>query len=85
MAAKNPCGKTVRRDQAYEVWQTPDQSWTWYVLKKYQSPQAEAQNRYARWFCEVVTPLCPDGELGDTYVRDIQSVARCIMRREVSA
>ena len=33
---------------------------------------------YARWFCDVVTPYCPEGELGDVYVVDITSVARRI-------
>jgi hypothetical protein len=70
---KNLCGKTVKRENAYEVWSNG--SWTWYCLKKYQSPEQEAKNPYARWFTDVVTPMCPDGELGDTYVRDIKSVA----------
>jgi hypothetical protein len=29
---KNLCGKTVTRENAYEVWSNTD--WTWYVLKK---------------------------------------------------
>jgi hypothetical protein len=70
---KNPCAKTVKRENAYEVWQAG--LWTWYVLKKYKSPEAEARDQYARWFCDVVTPACPDGELGDVYVSDIKSVA----------
>jgi len=70
---KNLCAKTVKRENAYEVWQAGD--WTWYVLKKYQSPENEEKNEYARWFCDVVTPYCPNGELGDTYVKDIKSHA----------
>lgn len=70
---KNLCGKTVTRENAYEVWQHGD--WTWYVLKKYQSPEAEAKNEYARWFCDVVTPMVPDGEMGDVYVKEITSIA----------
>lgn len=34
---KNTAAKTVKRENAYEVWQTPDGSWTWYVLKKWQA------------------------------------------------
>ena len=61
MAAKNLCAKTVKPDQAYEVWQVeehPDYggTWTWYVLKKYQSPEREAVNSYARWLCYVTFP-----------------------------
>lgn len=71
--AKNECAKTVTRENAYEVWQAG--TWTWFVKKKYQSPEAEAKNPYARWFCDVVTPMCPDGELGDVYLSEIKSVA----------
>lgn len=70
--AKNLCAKTVKRENAYEVWRTPDGSWTWYVLKKWQT---DDDKECARWFCDVVTPICPDGELGDVYVREIKSVA----------
>jgi hypothetical protein len=73
--AKNLCGKTVKRENAYEVWQTLDESWTWYVLKKY---QADDNKPYARAFCEVVSPYCPDGELGDTYIADYKRQARLI-------
>jgi hypothetical protein len=73
--AKNLQGKRVDRAHAYEVWQTPDGTWTWYVLKKW---QADDDKQYARWFCEVVTPYTPEGEFGDTYVKDIKSRARRI-------
>ena len=73
--AKNLCGKMIpikELDKAYEVWQSEDGTWTWYCLKKYQAPDGEANNPYARWFCDVVTPMCPDGELGDVYVTEIK-------------
>jgi hypothetical protein len=70
--AKNLCAKTVKRDDAYEVWRSRDGSWTWYVLKKWQADDAKP---YARWFCDVVSPFCPDGEMGDVYVSDIKSHA----------
>ena len=79
--SKNLCGKTVTKDKAYEVWQAGD--WTWYVLKKYQGPEAEAKNLYARWFCLVVTPMTgPSGDLGDTYVRDITRYAHKLTQEE---
>jgi hypothetical protein len=71
--SKNLCGKSRTKDKPYEIWQCG--GWTWKVLKKYQSPEKETENQYARWFCFVSSPLCPDGELGDTYVKDIKSVA----------
>jgi len=73
---KNTQGKTVSRENAYEVW--CHGSWTWYVRKKYQAPDKEASNPYARWFCDVVTPICPHGETGDVYVNEVKSNARRI-------
>jgi hypothetical protein len=82
---KNLCGKSRPASNPYEVWQStvpvfgcPAGSWTWNVLKKYQTPEKEAANQYARWFCNVVTPICPGGELGDVYVSDIKPFARKI-------
>lgn len=72
---KNEQGKTVKKENAYEVWQSPDGSWTWYVLKKYQAPDKEKSNEFARWFCLVVSPFVPEGEYGDTYIKDIVSNA----------
>jgi hypothetical protein len=70
---KNECGKMRKKDNPYEVW--AGRGWTWKVLKKYQSPEGEAKNPYARWFCYVTSPMCPDGDMGDVYVSDIKSVA----------
>ena|SRR6266516_6604049 len=80
MAAKNLCAKTVKPEQAYEVWRVENHpeyggEWTWYVLKKYQSPEKEATNPFARWLCYVTSPYVPNGEFGDTYVADITSMA----------
>jgi hypothetical protein len=75
----NPCNKEVKREEAYEVWASPDLLWIWYVLKKWQSPTNEAKNPYARWYCNVVSPMTSErGDTGDVYVADIKSVARKI-------
>lgn len=55
------------KDNPYEVWQGGD--WTWNVLKKW---QADDNKPFGRWFCNVVTPMCPNGELGDVYVSEIK-------------
>src|SRR6266516_7379673 len=68
MATPNPCAKTVKPETAYEVWQSSDGRWTYFVLKKYQSPEKEAQNPFARWFCMIQSPAAPNGEYGDVYV-----------------
>lgn len=75
---KNPCGKQRAIEHPYEIWQTPDQRWTWLVLKKYQTPERESSNPFARWFCLVKSPFVPDGELCDVYVRDIKRHAVCV-------
>jgi hypothetical protein len=69
---KNLCSKTVKRADAYEVWRSFDGSWTWYCLKKWQADDAKP---HARWFCDVVTPFVPEGEMGDVYVSEIKSNA----------
>lgn len=43
----------------------------WEVLKAYKSRKSEKSDPYARWLCRVMTPMCPDGELGDVYVKDV--------------
>lgn len=75
--AKNPYAKTVSRENAHFVYQSFDGSWTWYVLKTYQTPEKEAQNPYARWLCNVVTPFTSQrGDTGDVYVAEIKRQAR---------
>jgi hypothetical protein len=72
MGKKNECGKTRKVGDPYEVWVAGE--WTWNVLKKW---QADDNKPYARWFCQVVTPMTgSSGDLGDVYVADIKSVAR---------
>ena len=70
---KNTCAKTRPRANPYEVWRSFDGTWTWRVLKKWQADDAKP---YARWFCDVVTPIVPEGEMGDVYVAEIKANAR---------
>lgn len=70
--AKNLCAKTRPATQPYEVWENARAGWKWKVLKKY---QADDSKPYARWFCQVVTPMMPEGELGDVYVAEIKANA----------
>ena len=75
---KNLCGKTREIEDPYEIW-TNDSGWEWRVLKKYQTPEREAQNHYARWFCAVKSPMTYGSwEYGDTYVADVTGNARMI-------
>ena len=73
MAAKNPCAKRVTPEQAYEVWQSYDGTFTYFVLKKYQSSEQEAKNTYARWYCMVLSPATTArGDFGDVYVLTVK-------------
>jgi hypothetical protein len=79
---KNLCAKTVKKEDAYEVWENvlpifdcPIGSWKWYVLKKW---QIDDNKPYARYFCLVTSPIVPEGEYGDVYVSEIKSVAKRI-------
>jgi hypothetical protein len=80
---KNLCAKTRPVENPYEEWVGTGgfDGWTWKVLKKWQTPDREKDNPYARWFCWVSSPLCPEGEMGDTYVNDIVTHARMVTGR----
>jgi hypothetical protein len=91
MATKNLRGKSIKvdwsgkshRQNAYEVYEAP--GWKWYVLKHYQTEEAETTNPYARVFCDVTSPFVGNsGELGDTYLSDIQSTGRLVAFRGVT-
>jgi hypothetical protein len=70
----NPAGKTRPVTDPYEVWE--GHGWTWRVLKKYESPEKEATDPYARWFCAVYSPYTQGGyDLGDVYVKEIKEQA----------
>jgi hypothetical protein len=67
---KNLCSKRVTPETAYEVWQNGMH--TYWVLKKYQAPEQELKNVYARWHCAVISPNTGKTfNYGDTYVRNI--------------
>lgn len=74
MASKNLCNKMRKADNPYETWVY--HPWTWHVLRKYQSPEQEAKNPHARWFCFVTSAWCPEGEYGDVYVNEIVGQAK---------
>jgi hypothetical protein len=85
VASKNPYGRTVKPEQAHFVYQSFDGSWTWYVLKTYQTPEKEASNPCARWFCAVSSPFLqpyengtPALEYGDCYVKEVKIQGRLL-------
>ena len=80
LATRNTQGKTVKSWDAYEVWYSDELDWTWYVLKKYESPASEAKNPYARWFCLV---RGWETEGGDVYIAEIKAQARQLQGEEL--
>lgn len=59
-----------------EIWENIIIGWRWEVYKKYQKPENEAKNQYARWFCKVTSPLTFGGaDYGDVYVSEIKENA----------
>ena len=77
---KNTQAKMVKPENAYEYWASTGHGdvWVWAVLKKWQATDMEEKNPYSRWMCKVYTPMCPEGEMGDTYVYEIKLQARQI-------
>ena len=74
--SKNECNKYRKVDNPYEIWVNLSAGWEWRVLKKWQNPENEAKNEFARWYCAVKSPMTYGSwEYGDTYVKDIKSVA----------
>ena len=71
---KNLCGKTRPDDNPYEIW-IGKTGWEWRILKKY---QADDDKPYARAFCKVFSPFCPNGEFGDVYIAEIKTNASLV-------
>ena len=83
MSKANPCNKTRKLEDPYEVWECNMQLGfdnlviEYRVLKKYQSPKNEAENPFARWFTAAKSEATfGSWEYGDTYIRDIVSSGR---------
>jgi hypothetical protein len=62
----------LKLKQPIEVWENKDAGWKWEVYKKYQKPENEVKNPYARWFCKVYSQFVPEGEFGDVYINEIK-------------
>jgi len=67
---KNLQAKTRDIENPYAIFYAGN--WEWRVLKRYQSPDGEKKNEYARWLCAVQSPHTYGGwDMGDTYISDI--------------
>jgi hypothetical protein len=59
-------GRTRSIRHPWQVWQRGLSEWR--VLRHYQSPEAEADNPWARVYCFVRSPLCPEGEYAAVFL-----------------
>lgn len=76
MVHKLNTSQRLKLGKPIETWQTPDGTWTWEVYKKYQKPENEAKNPFARWFCKVKSPFTRGSwDMGDVYVKEIKDYA----------
>lgn len=64
----NPYNRQRTKDNPYEIWETPDGTWKYYVLRKYKK---EVKTDYDYWYCCVVSPMTPRGEYGDVYAKTV--------------
>lgn len=67
--------RAYAQEHAYETWQSPDGSWTFYVLAK---RQVDDHKQYAIWLCAVVSPYETDMAGHDTYAADVRSTCQRI-------
>ena len=78
---KNPCLKERHKENPYEIWVSADGTWTWRVLKKWQT---DDDKLYARWLCAVKSPYTYGGyDIGDVYVKEIKQNARKMSDEEM--
>lgn len=71
------CSKSRKLQDPCEVWQSMDGLWEVRVLKKYQVPEKESTNPYARWYVATMSPYTHGSwEYGDQYVKEIKAVMK---------
>ena len=74
--SRNLCNRERPVSDPYEVWagEGEYEGWEWRVLKKWQSPEREAKNPYARWLCAVSSPFTYGSyDLGDVYASEVRA------------
>ena len=73
----NPFGKSRPVDKPYAIYRAGDMAW--HVLKTYQMPERERENKFARWFVAAKSPMTWGSfEMGDTYKREVTGYGRLV-------
>ena len=91
MSKSNPCSKTRKLDNPYEVWKCKLQlgfdvlEIEYRILKKYKNPENEAKDPSARWFTAAKSDATfGNWEYGDMYAKDIISMGHRVDLLEAS-
>ena len=76
----NPFGKSRPVDKPYAIYRAgPSPIMVWHILKTYQMPERERENRFARWFVAAKSPMTWGAfEMGDTYAREVTGYGRLV-------
>tara|TARA_Y100000310_G_scaffold339683_1_gene433119 strand:- start:18 stop:431 length:414 start_codon:yes stop_codon:yes gene_type:complete len=73
---KNLFGKSADRRNPHAIFESDHLNFEWRVLKTWKHADNETSDQYARWFCFVTSDMCPEGEYGDVYKKEIVENAR---------
>ena len=91
MSKSNPCSKTRKLDNPYEVWKCRMQLGSdiltieYRILKKYKNPENEAKDPYAMWHTAAKSEATfGNWEYGDMYAKDIISTGHRVDILEAS-
>jgi hypothetical protein len=80
MASKNWFAKSKKMPESYAVVESG--GWSWHILKLYKSLENSRKDPYARAFCLVKSPIVPDGEYGDVYLKEIPFAYSALLAAE---
>jgi len=72
---KNPFGKSADKDNPHAIYESDHMNFKWRVIKTWKHADNESSDPYARWYCFVTSDMCPEGEYGDVYKKEILDLA----------
>ena len=73
---KNLFGKSADKDNPHAIYECGRMNFKWRVIKTWKHADNEPSDPYAKWYCFVTSDMCPEGEYGDVYKKEILDLAR---------
>ena len=73
---KNLFAKSADKDNPHAIYECGHMNFKWRVIKTWKHADNEPSDQYARWYCFVTSDMCPEGEYGDVYKKEILDLAR---------